>query len=210
MKRSDFIAIGVVCGAAATALLWHRPNDPGTPAAPEEMVFAGGSSAVDDCVGAGIGRNTCAADYQRALAAHQAQAPVFTSAEGCQVATDSTCEARPAAAGSGVSAGAVFVPVMAGFVLSHLRGQTGSGAYVSTPVYASRTTRGSYRALADLGRDKDDQSSDTGGAGGGWSGNGKRPRPATLSPYAPSAGANVKTSSVSRHGFGSSGFGGGG
>lgn len=208
MKRSDFIAIGVVCGAAATAVLWHRPNDLATPAAPEEMVFAGGPGAVDACVGAGIGRTTCAADYQRALAAHQAQAPVFSSAEDCQIATDSTCEPRAATGGAAISAGAVFAPVMAGFALSHLRGQTGRDAYVSAPVYASLTSSGSYRALPDLGRDKDDRQSAA--SGGGWSGNGKRPRPATLSPYAPSGGANVKTSSVSRNGFGNSGFGGGG
>lgn len=209
MKRSDVIIIGIACGATATIILSQWPRIPELPSGPEEIVFAGGSGAVDDCVNAGIARDTCAADYQRALAAHQAQAPVFPSAEACQEATDSSCEAQPATSLSAVSTAPLFAPVMAGFMLSQPRGQAGGNTYVSAPVYASQGTSGSYRALADLGRDKNARPSTGGGVYGGWSGTGKRPDAATLRPYAPSTGANMKTTSVSRSGFGGGRFGSG-
>ncbi|GGF75878.1 hypothetical protein GCM10007301_39810 [Azorhizobium oxalatiphilum] len=213
MKRSDFLTIGAVFGALAVSSMW-RGGGGSAPQEQEEMVFAGDTtSAITQCAETGELRQTCADDYRRALGAHYARAPLFSSAADCERTTDSTCEARPGvgpATSPGGPGSTMFAPVMGGFMLARLAGQGGS--YVSAPVYASRATAGSYRALTDLSRpdgekEGEENKGGSGGSSGGGSGwkSGKssgETHPATLKPS-----SNPRTSTVSRGGFGGHGFG---
>ncbi|MET0251893.1 MAG: DUF1190 domain-containing protein [Novosphingobium sp.] len=110
-------------------------------------------TTVAQCTSAGYEQSLCDTGFKAAQAEHDKTAPRFASLKECnQEWGDGTCQPLAAAPGTpaagGSSIGSVFVPVLAGFVLSQAlqqrydRGDVnyygGYGGYGS-PIYRSRT-----------------------------------------------------------------------
>lgn len=101
-------------------------------------------TTVAECTSAGFDQKLCDAGYNAAFQEHQRTAPQFDTLASCEQEWGGCVPQAPAAAGS--SAGSVFVPMVAGFVLSQALQRryydTGGmgyyGGYVGSPIYRSR------------------------------------------------------------------------
>ena len=101
-------------------------------------------TSVTECTSAGFDQNLCQAGYAAAFQQHQASAPQFRSLDACEAEWgDNSCT-------PGYGASNVFVPLLAGFVLSTAMQQSfyddgeididfHSGRYRGTPIYKNRS-----------------------------------------------------------------------
>lgn len=110
-------------------------------------------TTVTECVRAGFPDNLCQSSYNAAYLEHQRSAPKFNTLQSCQEDWGAQCMPEQAAsAGSGLSIGNVFVPMLAGFVVSqalqrryHDDGDIdinyygGYGGYRGSPIYRNRS-----------------------------------------------------------------------
>jgi uncharacterized protein YgiB involved in biofilm formation len=109
-------------------------------------------TTVPECTRAGFDAEVCQAGFNSAAAEYERSAPKFNSLKTCEEEWGSQCmpyTANGAAAGTNVSSGNVFVPMLAGFVLSQALQRRyyeggnigyygGYGGYGS-PIYRNRT-----------------------------------------------------------------------
>ena len=190
MKRSKSVTLALM-GSAAVVLAGCGEEPP-----PPQAVFSG----IEQCIRAGNEVETCAAEYKEAVEQHATQAPRFASAQECEVGADSQCEPTRVQNADG-SWSNVFVPLMAGYMISNAINNMGGGrGYRSTPVYNSRAYSGQQRDLSAL---RGSGAATSAVATGASRSVGSTTRPATRALPPP----NVRTTTVSRGGFG--GFGGG-
>jgi len=111
-------------------------------------------TSVAQCTAAGYAQQLCDAGYNAAFLEHQRSAPKFTSLNACQQEWGSTSCVPATGVANGTSAGSVFVPLLAGFVLSQALQQRyydtgeididyygGYGGYRGSPIYRNRTGR---------------------------------------------------------------------
>lgn len=178
MKRSRSVRLTLM-SAATVSVVAACDSSSGPPPAYTDIAA---------CVSAGNADATCKASYEEALKEHQEKAPRFTSKDECLKAVDVTDCVETAVRQPDGSTMNMFVPLMAGYMLANAVQRSGGG-YYRGPVYYSRYYGSSYRDLDDMRT--------------------ARPSGSTVSrpTLAPSMNrpANVRTTSVSRSGFGSSG-----
>ena len=187
MKRSRTVALTLMMGTATSLSACGDP--------PDEIAFTG-PLAMQECTDSGASTYECQTAYDAALLRHREEAPRFESMPACVEATDSECESIGLYNADGTFQN-VFVPALAGFLLARAlqnrddRYHTyiGGTSYRSSPIYRSRTATDSYRVVTDYGGLKNGTSLSTA-------------KPSVSLPP-----ANVKTTTVSRGGFGK--FGGG-
>ena len=160
MKRSRSVALTLMVGTAALAMA----GCDGSPSVPTTSDYA--FKDTDQCIAAGLGRDECATNFDRALKSHVSSAPRFPTEQECEAVVDSECEAAqfPNADGSSTTA---WVPRMDGFLFTKANGEwqsgetqaassggTGGGArshsFFSTPLYGSRRQPGSHLDLSSL------------------------------------------------------------
>jgi uncharacterized protein YgiB involved in biofilm formation len=108
-------------------------------------------TSVTECTRAGFEASVCEAGFNSASAEYQRSAPKFNSLKTCEEQWGGNqCTpyaANAAGSGTGVSTGSVFVPMLAGFVLSQALqrryyegGNIGYyGGYGGAPIYRNRT-----------------------------------------------------------------------
>lgn len=105
-------------------------------------------TSVAECTAAGFAQELCDAGQNAASLEHQRAAPKFTSLDACRQEWGSDSCVPASGLSNGSSGGNVFVPLLAGFVLSQAMQQryydTGridryGGGYGGSPIYRSRT-----------------------------------------------------------------------
>lgn len=148
----------------------------------EPRVDAAIFESIEQCVNNGDGtRAQCEQGFNEARSQHAAVAPKYASAEDCQADFGpGKCEQAPQQTTSG---GSVFMPLMAGYMMGSLL--SGRRSMVSQPLYRSAGTSSAFRTA-----DNRSVGSTTG-----------RTKVASSATSRPS----VKTSTMSRGGFGASG-----
>lgn len=180
MKSSTTLKLTLMTGAAATLALCSE----------SQQTF----SSVSDCVQAGNAEFFCRQAYETALSEHMKTAPTFTSEEECRAKLDiDRCVSVPKP-GDG-TLGNVIMPMMAGYMIDQSRRENeenqdsvssggsyhGGGSGRGTPLYRSRRSPDGYWTSTEL-----------------------------KTSMLPSHQPNVKTTTISRHGFGGHAFFGGG
>jgi Predicted integral membrane protein len=150
-------------------------------------------SSVSDCIQAGNAESLCRQAYETALSEHMKTAPTFASEEECRAKLDiDRCVSVPKP-GDG-TLGNVIMPMMAGYMIGQRQreneenqgsasGSGGSyhGSGFGMPLYRSRKSPDGYWTSTEL-----------------------------KTSMLPSHQPNVKTTTISRHGFGGHAFFGGG
>lgn len=185
MKSSTALKLTLMMGGAAATLAFCSET---------QQSF----SSVASCVEAGNHETLCRSAHEAALAEHMRTAPTFASLQECQAKLDvDQCTSLSKRDGNG-NVGNVIMPLMAGYMLNqHINNRrddppTGGSGYGSryyhgghyyggTPLYQSRRTPGSYWAASEL-KDSSSQA--------------RKP--------------NIRTTTVSRSGFGGRAFSGSG
>lgn len=110
-------------------------------------------TSVNECVKAGFPDNVCQSSYNAAYLEHQRSAPQFKNLKSCeQEWGDQHClQYSPSSSGIGTSASSIFVPMLAGFVVSQALQRRyyddgyididyygGYGGYRGSPIYRNR------------------------------------------------------------------------
>ncbi|WP_194164656.1 DUF1190 domain-containing protein [Microvirga thermotolerans] len=180
MKSSTALKLTLMTGAAATLAFCSET----------QQTF----SSVSECIQAGNHESLCRQAYETALSEHMKTAPTFASEEECRAKLDvDRCVSAPKP-GDG-TLGNVILPMMAGYMIAQsgkeneenqgsAGGSGGSyhgGSGRGTPLYRSRRSPDSYWTSSEL-------------------------RTSMLPSHQP----NVRTATISRHGFGGHAFSGGG
>jgi uncharacterized protein YgiB involved in biofilm formation len=133
-------------GIAAAATVTLGGCDGGTPDFKDAQF-----TSVSECVRGGFPENLCQSSYSSALQEYQKGAPQFANRQNCEQEWGSQ-QCVQYSGGNGHSAGNVFVPMLAGFVLSQALqrryhedrgaglGYYGGygGGYGSSPIYRDR------------------------------------------------------------------------
>ncbi len=144
----------------------------------DAAVFNSLQQCVDD---PGIPRGECEQNYKEAQSQHAAVAPKYTSQADCQADFgDGRCEQAPYQSSSG---GSIFMPLMMGYMMGSMIG--GRRSMASQPLYRSAQSPNSFRTADNRNV-------------GATTGRTKVASSATRRP-------SVKSSTISRGGFGSSG-----
>lgn len=143
-RSRSVLALGGIAAAASVTL----SGCGGTPDFQDAQF-----TSVSECVKAGFPDNLCQSSYSSALQEYQGTAPKFNSLKGCEQEWGSQqCVPGAPAAGSGTSASSIFVPALAGFVLSQALQRRYSedggaglgyyggyyGGYRGSPIYRDR------------------------------------------------------------------------
>jgi len=148
----------------------------------EPRVDAAVFDSLQQCVDDGsVPREQCEQNYKEARSQHAAVAPKYSSKEDCQADFgQEKCERAPYQSSTG---GSIFMPMMMGYMMGSMIG--GRRSMASQPLYRSAQSPNSFRTA-----DNKNVGSTTG-----------RTRVASSATSRPA----VKSSTVSRGGFGSSG-----
>ena len=156
----------------------------GLSACEEPKVDAAVFDSLQRCINEpGMLREDCEKSYGEAKSQHASVAPKFTSMQDCQADFgDGKCEQAPQRTSSG---GSVFMPLMMGYMMGSMLGGRGRGFGGSQPLYRTTSDPKTYRTA-----DNKKAGSTLG-----------RTRVASSATSRPS----VKTSTIKRGGFGSSG-----
>ena len=139
-RSRSVLALGGIAAAASVSL----GGCGGTPDFQDAQF-----TSVSECVKAGFPDNLCQASYSSALKEYQGTAPKFDSLKACeQEWGGQQCVPGSAAgaASAGSSASSIFVPALAGFVLSQALQRRYSegggvgyyGGYGGSPIYRDR------------------------------------------------------------------------
>lgn len=143
-QRRSRLALG---GIAAAATVTLSGCDAGTPDFKDAQF-----TSVSECVRGGFPENLCQSSYTSALQEYQKGAPQFANRQNCEQEWGSQQCVPYSAYGNGYSAGNIFVPMLAGFVISQALqrrynedGGAGlgyyggyGGGYRSSPIYRDR------------------------------------------------------------------------
>ena len=141
-------------------------------------IFDNLQQCIDD---RGIPSDQCEQSYKEARSQHAAVAPKYTSEQDCQADFGAgKCEQAPYRSSTG---GSIFMPMMAGYMMGSFLG--GRSSVFSQPLYRSARDPKTYRTADNR-------------AAGSATGRTQIARSATSRP-------SVKSSTIRRGGFGSSG-----
>lgn len=142
-------------------------------------IFDNLQQCIDD---RGIPSDQCERSYKEARSQHAAVAPKYTSEQDCQADFGAgKCEKAPYRSSTG---GSIFMPMMAGYMMGSFLGGRRSSVF-SQPLYRSARDPKTYRTADNR-------------AAGSTTGRTQIARSATSRP-------SVKSSTIRRGGFGSSG-----
>ncbi len=182
MKRSTSVRLTLMGAVTAGGLT----------ACDSGVVMPGNYTDVGTCTEAGNPSHACVAAQNAAFASHQASAPRFTSREECLRSLDVTDCAEARLRNPDGTVSTMFVPMMAGFILAREASrQTSSGSGGGGAFYASRNYPSQYRDGPNLAESRRPSSTSPSGSGS---------TPAVV----PARPPNVRTTTISRSGFGSS------
>ncbi len=130
MKRSKSLKLALMGASALTLAACDNPEN--------VAVF----ESVEQCeTEAGFDRETCEANFKQAESEHIRVAPKYTSAADCEADFGAAqCEVAPQTTQSG---GSVFMPLMMGYMMGSMLGNTSRVA--SQPLYRSKDDRANFR-----------------------------------------------------------------